>query len=207
MGKHTSSRPSVKRGEVRSARGRALIYAAVALVGALAVGGTIAYLTDGTERVVNAFEPVEVTCAVTETFANNVKSNVGVQNTGDVDAYVRVAVVINWVDAEGNVLGEVPDGYGYELVGGLPASEKWLEGDDGYWYYADPVGSGMTTGESLIDSIEPTFSGEGVQECFLSVEILSGAIQAEPAGAFNEAWGASSGLTANNGVLTLSAGE
>ena len=201
MAKHAAPRPAVQKAAGRTAR-RAPLALIVALVGILAVGGTAAWLATSTNEVKNTFEPTEVTCAVSETFENNVKSNVKVTNTGDVDAYVRAAVVINWVDAEGKVVAQVPEEYGYALTGSLPASSKWVKGADGFYYYAEAVAPGASTVENLIDSIAPTFEGTGEQTCFLSVDILAGAIQAEPDAAFNESWGASSGLMASNGKLT-----
>jgi galactose mutarotase-like enzyme len=47
------------------------------------VGGTLAYVFMKTPTVENTFEPARVSCAVVETFTNNVKTNVRVENTGE----------------------------------------------------------------------------------------------------------------------------
>ena len=86
---------------------RKSILAVVALVMLLcsAVGGTLAWITAQTRPITNTFETAEVTAWVDETFENGTKSNVTVRNTGDIPAYIRAAVVINWVNEDGNVLG------------------------------------------------------------------------------------------------------
>ena len=67
-----------------------------------AVGVTVAYLQTQTEPLENQFTPAKVSCKVEETFEDNVKSNVTIQNTGDTDAFIRVAVVANWVQTDEN---------------------------------------------------------------------------------------------------------
>ena len=56
------------------------------------VGGAYAYLKANTDVLSNEFVPAKVTCAVEEEFADGVKSNVKVRNTGNVDAYIRATV-------------------------------------------------------------------------------------------------------------------
>ena len=158
-------------------RRKSAAVAAVALVGVLAIGGTMAWIFDRTDEVENTFQPVEVTCMVDEKIEGDVKKDVKVVNTGDVDAFIRAAVVINWVDINGDIVGELPEGYGY-TTSSLPASAKWVKGTDGYFYYTELVEKDGVT-ENLIDSIASTYSGEGEQTCFLSVEILASAIQAD----------------------------
>ena len=78
-----------------------LSLAVVLLVG---VGTTIAYLISTPDAVKNVFIPSSVSCAVDEDFANNqVKSNVRVKNTGDIDAYIRAEVVVTWKNENGEI--------------------------------------------------------------------------------------------------------
>ena len=70
----------------------------VALLLVSVVGGTFAYLATRTESVTNTFEAVQVSCQVVEGEENAYT----VKNTSDVKAYLRVAVVVNWVDDEGH---------------------------------------------------------------------------------------------------------
>lgn len=82
-----------------------------ALLVLLAVGLTstsLAFLLDQTPAVVNKFDPGEVTASIDETFEDNVKTDVAVQNTGNTDAYIRAKVVITWQDNEGNIYAQAP---------------------------------------------------------------------------------------------------
>ena len=190
---------------MRPARGRAPMYAAIALAGALAAGGTVAFLIDGTEGIANTFQPTEVTCTVDEDFDGSVKSNVRVENTGDVEAYVRVAVVANWVKegAAGNseVLGVAPvEGVDYSL-GTLGAS--WILGADGYYYCKTKVPAAAEGGSFtpvLFDECRQI--AEGPEGYVLSLDIIASAIQAEPDGAVESAWGVS--VSESDGVKTIS---
>ena len=187
--------------------GRAAL-AAFALAGVLTVGGTVAYLVDQSNPVENVFSSTEVTCEVVETFDESGKKDVQIQNTGDIPAYIRAAVVINWVDSQGRVVPSVPDGYSYAMTGNLPAGSGWLAGADGYFYYASPVAAfdndpatsaDMTA--NLIDSI--TVTAPQSPEYFLSVDILASAIQAEPSSVVQGKWKVA--LDAN-GDIAMSAG-
>lgn len=82
----------------RSRKKLIITLVSIVLAVAVAVTGTLAYLYSRTGSVVNEFTPTEVTCKVVETFENNVKSNVSIKNTSNIDAFIRVAVIANWVD-------------------------------------------------------------------------------------------------------------
>lgn len=151
------------------------LVAALTLILVLAIGGTIAWLTDSTTSVVNTFTPGEVTCEVVETVENNIKSAAAVKNTGNIPAYIRVAVVANTVDAQGNITGA------YNVSNNLDTTDNWTLGNDGYYYYKGIVQPGaVTDGNLLKDSIDLT----GIQ-----VTILASAIQSTPVDAVYDAWG------------------
>lgn len=140
------------------------------------VGTTVAYLIMKTNQVTNTFQPASVTCEVNESFENNVKSDVTIKNTGTTEAYIRAAIVVTWKDAEnGNVYGRKPvAGTDYEITLNM---DDWIKGNDGYYYYKNPVAPGNST-SALIDRCSPVASktpaGYG-----LNVEILGSAIQAK----------------------------
>ena len=154
--------------------GRACLIATL-LAGVLAIGGTVAWVFDGTDEVINTFESSEVTCAVVEDLDGAQKKDVKVKNTGDVDGYVRAAIVVNWVDENGNVLGVEPvREIDYKMVF---SEDGWIESVDGFWYWAEPVGPGESTG-ALIESCMRMRNAPEEGYC-LSVEILASAIQAD----------------------------
>lgn len=149
---------------------------ALALILVCTVGGTVAYLVTHTEPVVNTFTPGEVSCQVEEEFKDNdtVKTKAVVKNTGNVPAYIRVAVVANTIDGEGNITGMATT-----LPGNWLNTENWAEGDDGFYYYKGVVQPKAVTNDLLNADINLT----GIQ-----VTILASAIQSMPDDAVNEAW-------------------
>lgn len=172
-----SNQPAGRRRRQRVMRNRAILVIAVAaLVCALGAAGAVAFLIDNTKPVENKFEYAQVTCAVDESFDKTTgeKSNVRIQNTSNIDAYIRVALVTYYVDANGDVDGTKasPD-----LSFTVPSD--WFV-KDGYYYYTKPVASNGYT-PNLIESI--TLADGQV------VEVIASAIQSKPAAAVTEAWG------------------
>ena len=161
-----------------------LLTAAVLLIGTV-VGSTVAYLIAQTDAVENTFEYAKVSCEVTESFTGgSEKKDVQVKNTGTTDAYIRATYVVNWLDAQGNIVASVPEGYSYTLTenpGG-----KWTKGTDGYFYYLPPVAPGGSTDGSLLTCKVTCPENPKYR---LSVEILATAIQSTPTKAVTEAWG------------------
>ena len=137
-----------------------------------------------TEPVEEAFAYAEVSCQVTDTLA--------VQNTGTAQAYIRASYAVNWMDGEENIVAAVPEDYSYALDENQGA---WVEGVDGYFYYPAPVAPGEETPSLLTCSVSrpenPVYT--------LSVEVVAEAIQSNPAGAAEEAWG----VTVSGGKLTV----
>ncbi len=157
----------------------ALIIAAILLI-VLIIGGAVAFLSGATASLTNTFVPAQVTCQVDETVTNNVKTSATIRNTGDIDAYIRVAAVGNTVDASGNITGN------FDLSPYLAAS-GWTKSGD-YWYWGAKVSSNASTGELLTGSID--LNGK-------TVTILAEAIQAEGMPGVTDAVGAFAYAAAN----------
>ena len=150
--------------------------AAFALVVALSIGLTSAFLTAKTGGLTNTFTPGSVTCQVVERFTNNEKSSITVKNTGTVPAYIRVAVVANTVDDEGNITGAAD-------VSTHLAGTGWSE-NGGYYYYTGIVEPNQSTGELLNSSINLS----GKQVTVLAQAIQAHGVTGETA-AVKDAWG------------------
>ena len=146
---------------------------AIILILVMAIGGTVAFLVTHTDQIVNTFQPTDVSCEINEKFNddNTVKTSAVVENTGKIPAYIRVAVVANTVDAEGNITGAAD-------VSNKLASSDWTNVGD-YYYYNGVVQPNEKTGNLLAEGIDLN----GIQ-----VTILASAIQAEPTNAVAEAW-------------------
>ena len=157
-----------------------------------AVGVTVAYLQTQTEPLENQFTPAKVSCKVEETFEDNVKSNVTIQNTGDTDAFIRVAVVANWVQTDENssvtsVYAQQPvAGTDYTLTLADDVNEKWLKDSNGFYYYKDAVQPNEVTAV-LIEKCKP-IEGKAPAGYTLAVEIVASAIQASPETVAEEYW-------------------
>lgn len=149
-------------------------------------GGTLAFLTTRTTPVVNTFTPGEVSCRIVENVTDGIKSSVKVKNAGNIDAYIRVAVVANTVDAEGNITGAADD----DILRNALAASGWTKGADGYYYHNGVVAPNALTTELLSNPINLS----GVQ-----VTILASAIQSIPDDAVKGAWH----MSYDNGAWTV----
>lgn len=160
----------------------AVLLIAIILLISTAVGSTVAFLATKTEPVENSFEYANVSCKMTQNCDTDGSSIVKVKNTGTVSAYIRAAVVVNWMDTDGNIAASVPEGYSYDLT---CSSGSWAQGTDGFFYYLLPVAPDASTEGNLLTC---TVTCPGTPEYTLSVEVLTEAIQSTPASAVKEAW-------------------
>lgn len=176
-GKHAKTKSYQRAGKA------VMLLAALFLIFTVGVGYTLAFLVTNTEPVVNTFTPSTMSGEITEDFSGETKSNVQVSNTGDVAAYIRAAVVVNWVDDDGHIVPTPVEPGDYTIS--LNQSDWFKVGE--YYYYRTPVAAGAST-NNLINSCTVTAAGKA-KGYRLSVEILAQAIQAEPKAAVEEAWG------------------
>lgn len=115
-----------------------------------------------------------------------VDKDYGVRNTGNIPALLRAKVVINWIDGEGSVLAEAPEGAVLTIgeISGwtqFPADPEKPEGiDDGYWYY-----NGIAEPDAVCAFLGTVKAEGGTAR----VTVLAEALQATPAEAAAEAWG------------------
>lgn len=154
-----------------------LLLASLVLLLALAVGGTEAWLNSSSGPVTNTMIPGQVPITINETFNGTTKSGVSVTNTGNIDAYIRVAIVANAVDKDGNIIaGKAPS---YTVN-----EEKWQKLEDGYYYYKGAVAPNGTT-EALFSGLVTVTGGE-LNILAESIQVLGG-INGKTASVY--AWG------------------
>lgn len=182
QGKHYQKNEHVEK-RSHAKKPLAALVALVLIIGAV-VGGTLAYLAARTDAIVNTFNPAKVDITVEENFDGSTKKDVKITNTGDTEVYIRATYVVNWLDAQGNIVASVPEGYSYTLTEN--PDSKWAKGNYGYFYYLSPVAPDASTPGSLLTC---TVTHPENPEYRLSVEILATAIQSTPAKAVTEAWG------------------
>lgn len=181
---------------------------ALVLVLTVAVGGTIAWLSKGTDPVVNTFTMGTVDPDIDETFNGDTKSNVGVTNNGSVPVFVRVKLLFTW--QKGAEPGDISNSGTPGDIVGVPVTgnditwewgddENWQKGSDGYYYYTVPL-----SGESphLLDSVSVKEESENGRLYNLSLNILMDAVQAVPEDAAEETWG----VIVSGGKITADSG-
>lgn len=147
------------------------------LIFALAVGTTFALLKANTEPVTNTFTAAKSGTDIVEKLDGSQKTSIAVKNTGTAVSYVRVKLVMNWVDENGNVSAEP--------VNITPSiTDNWFL-KDGIYYYKMPVAANGETTNLLKDPITQGTAPEGYH---LEVTVLAESIQAAPSAAVEGAW-------------------
>ena len=185
-----------------SKRIKNLLIAAATLCIAAAVGLTLAFMFKKAEKT-NRFIPAKVSCAVREktdgsevtgiAAVGSEKSDIRVENTGNVKEFIRLRLVSYYVDANGDIVGTVSSQYPT-----LSLKNGWIAGANHTYYYRFPVKPGGMT-EILC---EPFSLGhtqlENGTTVYQVIEVIAEAVQAEPSDAAQEVWG----VTVENGVVT-----
>lgn len=147
----------------------AALLIAVAVLLLATISGTLAYLTDRTEAVTNTFAPTQVKTEIEEDFDGKIKSSIVIKNDAkSIKVYIRVALVGNWVNKDGQITRP--------WDGTFTLGENWVKSTtDGYYYYTKPVEAGDSTTDLLGSSIEATTeNGET-----LVITVIHQAVQAE----------------------------
>ncbi len=166
---------------------------------------SLAFLFTGTDPLENVFDNAYVACEVLENgedgispFDGNVKTNVRIKNTGEVQSYIRVAVVITWMsEDESKVTARKPiEGTDYEIA--YTKDTNWEKGSDGYWYYTVPVNVGSETTNLIEKCVCTTTPPDGY---YLSVEIVASSIQSSPTKVVKDQW--DSGVSDVNGTTLV----
>ncbi len=158
------------------------------LIFALAVGTTFALLKANTDPVENTFTAAKSGTDIVEELDGNQKKSIAVKNTGTAVSYVRVKLVMNWVDESGNVSAEP--------VNITPSiTDNWFL-KDGIYYYKTPVAANGKTENLLQTPITQDAAPEGYH---LEVTVLAESIQAAPSKAVTDSWGVG---VDSNGYLT-----
>lgn len=153
----------------------------------ISISFVVAYFFNSSTGLTNKFESANIyEPTIIEDFTDGdfVKKNVKVKvNDDSFPCYVRVKVVFNWKDDDGNILAVSPtEGVDYTISYKIG---KWNKGSDGFYYYNKSL-----TGETdiLIEecSVINSSPAEGYR---LNVDVLVQSVQAEPSEAVIDSWG------------------
>lgn len=167
-GLHSSKHENDNRKRFRTGKPLLLIVSLILIV-TLAAGGTFAFLKASSEPVINTFTAGTGGIDIDEDKSNNVKTSIRISNTGDVPVYIRLAVVANHVDDNGNVVAG-------DAIS-IPNTDQW-QLVDGYYYY-----KGIAAPGQVIEFLQSPLDYNNKE-----INVIAQAIQA--AGGFvQEKWG------------------
>lgn len=174
-----------------------ILYVVLCVVLIAAVFPTVsAYMLKRTSVVNNELVPANVTCQLHEKFEEKVKkTSIRVENTGNIEAYIRLRVLSYWQDSKGNAVAIDRDPPSI-----TPDSSMWIEDTTGNdtvntFYCKVPIAAGSKTPELLrngtfimLETMKKT-DDFGVEYVYYQVvEIIAEAIQSKPASAVEESW-------------------
>ena len=141
--------------------------------------GTLAYLFDADDPVENVFIAGQVQISVVGD-----GTSVTIQNTGNVDAYVRAMTVVTWQDSQGKIHPDAP-------VENVDYTVSWNTGDwtppvDGnaFYTYKEKVAPQSYTAVLFADCA--ALDGRVPEDCHLVVDVIAEAVQADDYGL--QAW-------------------
>lgn len=166
---------------LRAGRVTAIVMATVLLL-ALAIGGTVAWLSTKDTPITNTFTPSQVACKVTENFNGTVKTNVNVENTGNTQAFIRVKLVTYRTNDAGDHIG------GTATLPPFTRGANWVE-YDGYYYYTLPVKAGDKPATNLTDRMTLKGNYDDADGGRQAIDVMAEAIQSVPQAAVQDAWG------------------
>lgn len=165
QGKYNQQQHQQRRRRRRKLNNRALILlASLVLIVGMAAGGTVAWLITNTGAVQNTMVPASVPITINEAVSGTTKTSVTVKNTGNTDAYIRVAIVANAVDADGNVIAGDHPAYTVNPT-------NWTQIGN-YYYYNGIVSSGESTAELFTGDVN--FADGEVNILAESIQVLGG---------------------------------
>ena len=196
-GKHRKAVAPAHGKALRTGRLTTMVIATVLLL-ALAIGGTVAWLSTKDAPITNTFNPSKVACEVTEKFdgSTGVKSNVNVKNTGTINAFIRVKLVTYRTNDQGQHIG------GTASLPAFTLGANWVKYGD-YYYYTLPVAPKEKPEADLISSITLE-SYTDVDGGHQAIDVMAEAIQSVPEDAVKAAWGAEFSIGADGSLIVPS---
>lgn len=195
-GKHRKAAPVPAHGRaIRNGRLTTMVIATVLLL-ALAIGGTLAWLSTKDAPIQNKFLPTKVTCEVTEKFdgSTGVKSNVNVKNTGTIDAFIRVKLVTYRTNDQGQHIGGTASLPSFDL------GANWVKYGD-YYYYTKPVAPNQKPGTNLADSMTLVGSYMDTDGGKQAIDVMAEVIQSVPEDAVKAAWGSGFSIGSDGSLI------
>ena len=143
-------------------------------------GTVFAYMFRQTEYTDNKFVPANVSCKVIEAFDGTQKTSIQIQNTGNIDEYLRVRLISYWVNANGDTVAKP------SIIPEVEMTAGWIKGANNTYYYKTPVKPGELTASLLSAPIILEIDENGYTQV---IEVFAEAIQSKPHSAATSSWG------------------
>ena len=166
----------------------------------LTIPTAYAYMYMKSSKLDNQFEIAVANAKVVEVMDRDKKTSITIQNTGNIDSYLRLIIYTYWEDSKGNVVGRQNTtivNNGNPVLNFDYDNEQWIQ-DGNIFYCKTPVKVGESTpeffksGSSIkLQNIEEYVTSNGVTvkyDYYQVVEIIAEAIQANPTTAVTESW-------------------
>lgn len=194
-GKHRKTAAPARGRSLRTGRLTTMVIATVLLL-ALAIGGTLAWLSTKDDPIQNKFLPTKVTCEVTEKFNGTTgeKTKVNVKNTGTIDAFIRVKLVTYRTNDQGQHIG------GTASLPAFTLGTGWVNYGD-YYYYTKPVAPNQKPETNLTDSMTLIGSYLDTDGGKQAVDVMAEAIQSVPEDAVKAAWGSGFSIGSDGSLI------
>ena len=170
-----------------------LVAVAIAVVAMLFVSfaSTLALIIVKTNELVNTFQAGEINITVND--------DATITNSSEVPVYVRVAVVVNYQDNNGNVYHEAAvENTDYRIT----STNAWIKGSDGFYYYTKPVNAtnGATSALPTVTTLAIGNNSSKLNYKLVTTYVATG-IQGSPTSAVVSAWGVT--LDANGNITAV----
>lgn len=182
---------------------RLKVFVLAALVIGLTIPVVFAYMfkQDSTENNTFITADIFTTNPVIEEVVNQnidgknvtVKKSIKIQNTGNIESYIRVKLITYWEDSKGNIVGKASEDLDFATT------DDWIyDAKNDVYYYKYPINPGETTHEFLksgstiqLEHLEETVIYQSVTityEYNQVVEIHVEGIQANPSNVVSDIW-------------------
>ena len=173
-GKHRKAAAPAHGKALRTGRLTTMVIATVLLL-ALAIGGTLSWLSTKDAPIQNKSIPTKVT------------------NTGTIDAFIRVKLVTYRTNDQRQHIG------GTASLPTFTLGANWVE-HDGYYYYTLPVAPGEKPKTNLTDSMTLVGSYLDTDGGKQAIDVMAEAIQSVPEDAVKAAWGEGFSINADGSL-------
>lgn len=148
------------------------------------IAATSAHLFQQAE-IVNTADKGTVENSIDENFNGTEKTNVKIQNTGNLNSYIRVSLVPIWRDSDGNPAALKTDGT-YQITLNM---DGWFKGDDGFYYCKTETEPQKFTPVLIKTCTVKDGLGKEYNDKIFDFQILAQSIQSSPKQAVIQSWG------------------